>query len=64
MNVYFRQCYYKSKERHCIFIDPPYMLAETEEEALADLLEKYIDNEDIVCWAKFIREVKLENIET
>lgn len=57
MNSYFRQCFYfKEKQKIYIFLEDTYVYAESEEEALADLLEKYIDNDEVVCYASLIYE--------
>lgn len=51
MNKYLRQCWYlnEAKQIIYIFLEVPYVEADSEEEALADLLEKYIETENIVC---------------
>ena len=50
MKAYFRQCYYKSTG-HYIYVENSHVMADSEYESLKDLLEKYYENEDIVCFS-------------
>ena len=50
MKAYFRQCYYKSTYKY-IYVENSYVMADGEYESLKDLLEKYHENEDVVCFS-------------
>lgn len=55
MKAYFRQCYYKSTSTY-IYVENPYVMADGEYESLKDLLEKYYDNEDVVCFSTCLEQ--------
>lgn len=51
MPRYFRQCLYKDRPSHILFIDEPFLAAENEEQALQDLLKLFADKNDVFCYA-------------